>query len=51
MVRLPVLLARQYYVAFDPGEDPDEVLQRAAHEVLQRAANEVSKLQAFFAVN
>lgn len=30
-------------VTFDPGEDPDEVLQRGA--------NEVSKLQAFFAAN
>jgi hypothetical protein len=43
VVRLPVHLAGQHMVTFDPGEDADEVLQRAA--------TEVSKLQAFFAAN
>jgi hypothetical protein len=43
IVRLPVHLAGQHMVTFDGGEDPEEVLQRAA--------SEVSKLQAFFAAN
>lgn len=43
VVRLPVHLAGQHMVTFDPNEDPDEVLDRAA--------NETSKLQAFFAAN
>ncbi|KAF7372308.1 ATP-dependent DNA helicase [Mycena venus] len=43
VIRLPVHLAGQHQVTFDPDED--------ANDVLERAANEVSKLQAFFAAN
>jgi hypothetical protein len=43
VVHLPVHLAGQHMVTFDPGEDPNEVLERAA--------TEVSKLKAFFAAN
>ncbi|KAF7372298.1 ATP-dependent DNA helicase [Mycena venus] len=43
VVRLPVHLAGQHMVTFYPGEDADDLLERAA--------NEVSKLHAFFAIN
>jgi hypothetical protein len=43
VVRLPVHLAGQHMVTYDPTED--------ANEVLQRGAKEISKLEAFFAAN